>query len=147
MRRSALLAGLVLAAQCHATDEHPLEWLAGCWSTPGGNAVEVWRVDGDELAGFAVTVNAGRVQSYETLAIRRSSGKYVYTAWPSKQRETSFTVESIEPNAVRFTNPGHDYPQVIAYRRDGNTLTATISMLDGSIARRFEKLRCEDVGD
>ena len=147
VRGAALLVVLLLATPARATGSHPLGWLSGCWSTPDGDSVEVWRIDGDGLVGFAVTVEAGRVTFYETLAIRGRDGQYVYTAWPSEQRETAFSAARIETGLARFTNPAHDYPQVIEYTRSGNALVATISMLDGTRARRFEKRRCEDIDD
>ena len=36
-----------------------------------------------------------------------------------------------------FENAAHDYPQRITYARDGETLTATISLIDGSKAMRW----------
>ncbi len=45
----------------------------------------------------------------------------------------------VESGAGRaaFENADHDYPQRIAYVRDGDTLTATISLVDGSKARSW----------
>ena len=42
-----------------------------------------------------------------------------------------------EGSRVRFENPEHDFPQVIAYQREGETLTATISDLTGEQAMSF----------
>jgi len=42
-----------------------------------------------------------------------------------------------------FVNPDHDYPQEIRYRRDGNRLIATISLLGGEDARSFDKQACD----
>jgi hypothetical protein len=38
---------------------------------------------------------------------------------------------------VTFVNAGHDYPQRIHYRATGDTLTAEISLADGSKAMRW----------
>ena len=145
MSRLIVIASLLFAGAAHGADANPLAWMAGCWSTPDGNSVEVWRVDGDDLLGFAVTVEAGRVRFYETLSIRHGKNGYVYRAWPSKQRGTSFAADRIEPTAARFVNAEHDYPQAIEYRLAGDRLVADISMLDGTRERRFEKLRCEAI--
>ena len=134
---------LTLQTAAHASDAHPLAWLAGCWSTESGSALEVWRVDGDDLIGFAVTVDLGRVTAYETLSIRQRDGAYVFSAWPSNQQHAEFAAEQVGEAAARFTNPAHDFPQAITYRRDGNALRATISMIDGSGAVQFDKVRCK----
>ena len=147
MRFALIFAAMFLASPVRAADAHPLDWLVGCWSTPDGNSVEVWDTEGDDLVGFAVTVKQGRVQFYETLTIRLQDGGYVYTARPRKQRETAFAAERIGANVARFTNPGHDFPQVIEYQREGDALTATISLLDGTRKGTFAWRRCEDIED
>ena len=38
---------------------------------------------------------------------------------------------------IEFANPGHDYPQRIRYWREGDTLNAEISLMDGSRASRW----------
>lgn len=142
MRHAIVIASLLLASAAHPADSNPLAWLAGCWSTPDGNSVEVWETEGSDLVGFAVTVKAGRVTFYETLTIRHRGSGYVYTARPQKQRGASFVAERIGHDNVRFTNAEHDYPQSIEYRLADDTLIAEISMMDGGKKRRFEKARC-----
>ena len=42
-----------------------------------------------------------------------------------------------DANSIEFANPSHDYPQRIRYWREGDTLHAEISLLDGSNANRW----------
>ena len=44
---------------------------------------------------------------------------------------------------MTFTNPAHDYPQRISYRRDGEELVAEVSLLDGSEANRWRYRRAK----
>jgi hypothetical protein len=38
---------------------------------------------------------------------------------------------------IEFANPAHDYPQRIKYWRDGATLKAEVSLIDGSDAMQW----------
>ena len=49
----------------------------------------------------------------------------------------TFALVRHDGTSATFENAAHDYPQRIAYARDGDTLTATISAIDGSKARRW----------
>lgn len=138
---------LLIPAILFARDNggHELAWLAGCWTTPDNKAREVWVVDMDNsLAGFAVSVRDDSVSFYEVLSINRDeNGLLVYTAYPSGQAGTSFVGMEISDNNALFVNAEHDYPQAIRYRRHGQTLSATISMLDGSRENTFDKVACD----
>lgn len=146
-----LLAVLyLLPALAFAGDhnDHDLSWLAGCWVTPDNTEQEVWVIEDDRsLTGLSVVVANDRVAFYEVLSIRQGDdGLLHYTAHPSGQEATSFVLAGIEENRVVFTNPAHDYPQQIEYVRDGNRLTATISLLDGANPRTFDKIACDQGG-
>jgi hypothetical protein len=43
-----------------------------------------------------------------------------------------------------FADPGHDYPQRIRYAREGDRMTAEISLMDGSRGQGFAFRRCRD---
>ena len=139
---SMLFAACLAPAALHADD---LEWLLGCWEEPDKSAREVW-VRGTEgsLLGFAVTLSDGQVGFHEILHIYRdTAGSLAYAAHPMGSSPTVFTESASSPEAVVFTNAAHDYPQEIAYRREGGNLIATISALNGANPRSFDKTRCE----
>ena len=48
-----------------------------------------------------------------------------------------FRLAAAEGTSVSFENPAHDFPQRIRYERSGDTLTATLSKLDGSEPQVF----------
>jgi len=122
-----------------------LDWLAGCWVTPDHKAQEVWVVDGERsLIGFAVSINDNKVGFYEVLSIKQDSkNKWVYNAHPSGQAGASFKAIQVSKDSVVFANPDHDYPQEIRYRREGDRLFASVSLLGGENPSSFDKVACE----
>jgi len=101
-----------------------LAWLNGCWA---GNVNqrdfrEQWSpLRGDILVGVGSTVYEGKVQSYEYLRIERRPDGVYYVALPSGQKEDAFKLVSIttddKDTIFTFSNPQHDFPQTIIYRR------------------------------
>lgn len=122
-----------------------LNWLSGCWVTPDHKTQEVWVVDGERsLIGFAVSINENEVSFYEVLSIRQDSNDtWIYNAHPSGQTAASFKAVQISKDKAVFANPDHDYPQEIRYRRDGNRLFASVSLLGGENPISFDKVACE----
>ena len=106
--------------------------------------MRVWVVDRDgSLAGFSVSIADGDVAFYEVLTIAKSgAGRWVYTAYPSNQPAASFAARRVDDNAVQFLNASHDYPQVIEYSREDNSLTAVVSYIGGADAQTFAKTAC-----
>jgi hypothetical protein len=101
-----------------------LAWLAGCWvgTVNQRDFREQWSpLRGDILVGVGSTVYQGKAQSYEFLRIEpRPDGVY-YVALPSGQKEDAFRLVSIttddKDTIFTFSNPQHDFPQTIIYRR------------------------------
>lgn len=144
IRLFAVLAVLPAVASGSAASNN-LSWLAGCWTTPDKASQEVWAVEPDgSLSGFNVVLRGNSVAFYEVLSVRpNKNGTWVYTAHPSGQTTTSFTLAESTDNSAVFTKPDHDYPQQIAYVRDGNRLNAMISLLGGDKPNHFNKIACE----
>lgn len=143
-RLSALLLAPCLAIAAN-TDSGNLDWLAGCWETPDQSAQEVWVIeDADLLLGFSVSVRDNKVRFYELMTIRRADDKsWVLTAYPAGQKPGAFTASQLGTQSVMFANAEHDYPQQIMYRREGNKLLATISLLGGANPTNFDKVACD----
>ena len=127
------------------SDSGELSWLVGCWVTADKSAQEVWVIDSERsLAGFGVAINDNKVGFYEILSIKQSEdGSWTYTAHPSGQASASFQAIQFSENSVVFENPDHDYPQEIKYRREGDRLNATISLVGGVNPNSFDKVACE----
>jgi hypothetical protein len=130
---SRLATGLLLALAAPVALAQPanppltvdsLSWLYGCF---GGTVNqrdfrEQWMpLRGGMLLGIGSTVNVDKVQSYEYLRIESRPDGVYYVALPSGQKEAAFklTAAVSEDGATTFTfsNPDHDFPQRIHYRR------------------------------
>ena len=144
MRVLVTLILMPMLASAADTTMAGLDWLEGCWVSDDGSSHEVWVVDSDgSMIGFAVSQDGGTLAFYEVLSIRRNEDRnWVYNAHPSGQAATSFLAVEITGNSALFANPEHDYPQEIRYRREGDTLYASISLKDGEKPRTFDKIAC-----
>lgn len=130
---------LIITPACQA-QQPDLGWMEGAWRSTGEGPVseEVWSDDaGGLMLGTNRTIANGRAVAFEFLRIELASDTARYCAQPGGQPAVCFTMTEIEGSRVRFENPEHDFPQVIAYQRDGDTLTATISDLSGEQAMSF----------
>lgn len=120
------------------------DWLVGCWESADAQETEIWVQEPDgSLIGFSSTVRDNHVVFYELLSIEiEPDGTATYRAYPSGQSAASFELRDSGEHSVLFANLSHDYPQEIAYRRQGDRLTARISASGGKEPRSFHKQRC-----
>jgi Domain of unknown function (DUF6265) len=105
-------------------DVAELSWLNGCWvgSVNQRDYREQWSpMRGGMLVGFSSTVFQGRTQNYEFLRLEERPDGVYYVAAPSGQKEDAFKLASIttddKDTIFTFSNPEHDFPQRIIYRR------------------------------
>lgn len=111
-------------APVDATAIASLGWLEGCWQGTVNQREfrEHWSpLRGGMLVGVGHTVNQGKTQSYEYLRLEARGDGVYYVATPSGQREAAFKLASIaaddKDTIFIFSNPEHDFPQRIIYRR------------------------------
>ena len=131
-----VVASLLMSLPSVASSQAPasiedLAWLAGCWSSVGGEAGsgEQWTVPaGKTLLGVSRTVQDSKTVAYEFLQIRETeAGEIEYIAKPSGQSEATFLLVQLSESEVVFENLDHDFPQRIIYRlRAGGNLEARI---------------------
>lgn len=100
-----------------------LAWLAGCWRSEQGEpgSGERWTpLAGGTLLGVSRTVRQGRTVAFEFMELRHlPDGALAYIAHPSGQRRTTFTLLRLSDVEAVFENPTHDFPQRVAYAREG----------------------------
>jgi len=104
------------------TPEAALPWLIGCWTTTrnGSTIEEQWTATADgSLAGRGRTRRDGQVVGSEVVQITGQGNALRYTADPSGQAVATFTASASTDSSITFTNPAHDFPTRIAYRRAG----------------------------
>jgi hypothetical protein len=137
MRILTTVVAALFAAAVHAQAQQPaaakpidassaeaLSWLYGCW---GGKVNqrdfrEQWMpLRGGVMLGIGSTVLQDKMQSYEYLRIETRPDGVFYVAMPSGQKEEAFKLVSATQDDLAsvftFSNPEHDFPQRIIYRR------------------------------
>jgi hypothetical protein len=143
MRRlaAATLALLLLAQAPPAARVEDLAWMSGRWlaSEDGHWTEEIWSGPrGGTLMGFSWSGEGATIREYEFLRIQSGEDdEIVYLAQPNGGAGIGFYLVRAEGTSATFENPAHDFPQRIRYVRSEDTLTATISAIDGSRARSW----------
>jgi hypothetical protein len=132
----ALLAHVAVAEAQRATDQ--LSWLSGCWErrTTNGVVEEQWSSNtGGMLLGFGRTLRRDSLIEYEFMRIYPAGDTLVLEAQPSRQARAEFRAMPPFAPEVVFSNPAHDFPQRVIYRRSGDSLLARIEGTRGGQAR------------
>jgi len=140
---SAAVAMLTAAAPApRPATADDLGWMAGNWqkSDEGGWSEEYWaQPRGGMLIGYGRSGKKSGTASFEHLRIAPDAdGVLTYWAAPGGGAATAFRLTQSGDHSATFDAPDHDYPQRIRYRRDGDTMTATISLIDDSRAISWE---------
>jgi len=135
----AALVLLLMAQAAPRTRVDDLGWISGHWQTADGVTEEDWTAPrAGQMLGTGRTIRDGRVREYEFLRLQADvDGVPVYWGAPNGAAPVGFRLTEAGPSSATFDNPGHDYPQRIRYRRDGEALVATISAIDDSHAMRW----------
>ena len=139
----ALTALVALGGSAAPEAPAPLPgWMAGAWQQKGADGA--WADEYWTPPRGGTMIGAARIGRGETLSIfehsrivRKADGTLSFFAQPRGAPAAEFPMTVRDATMIEFANPAHDYPQRIRYARDGDTLTATISLLDGSKARRW----------
>jgi hypothetical protein len=119
--------------------------MAGAWSTSDGErwTEEFWtHARGGIMIGASREGRGEALQSWESIRIlRKGDGALAYIPMPSGGAPVEFAMVRQDAGSIEFANPSHDFPQRIRYWREGDTLHAEISLIDGSRARRWSLRR------
>jgi len=125
---------VVLPAQAPA----PFAWLTGCWRMNRGATVvdERWGdMHGGMMLGTSRTVRDGRTVEYEFARITISGDTIAFHALPSGQPQASFAGISHSADSTVFSNPQHDFPKIVVYKRlSADSVHAWV----GGEGRRFD---------
>lgn len=136
MKAILVMAAAVLLAASPAAKVDDLAWLAGQWSreADGRWAEESWTAPrGGVMLGHSRSGRGDDLREFEFLRIAAGAdGVPAYIAQPGGGAPVAFRLVQRDGTSATFENPAHDYPQRITYARDGDAMTATISLIDGS---------------
>lgn len=137
-----LAAMLALQAPTTVAD---LGWMSGRWEAVSGErwTEESWSAPrGGALMGYSRSGRGEALREFEFLRIQAGAdGALAYWASPGGRPPVAFRLVSLTGTEAVFENPQHDFPQRIRYVRQGETLTATISAIDGSNAMSWSFAR------
>ena len=137
----AAAMAVLLVAATPAARLDDLGWLAGDWASEAGErwTEESWSPPrGGMMIGHSRSGRGAVLREFEFLRIAAGAdGTPAYIAQPQGGAAVAFALVRHDGTSATFENPAHDYPQRIHYVRDGEVLTATISAIDGSQARRW----------
>jgi hypothetical protein len=86
---------------------------------------------GGLMMGMSRTVVRDTAREFEHLRIELTKGIPTYVAHPSGQSEAAFAAIAVSDTAVLFSNPAHDFPQRIEYRRI--TRDSLVARIEGAI--------------
>ena len=141
MRMMAAGLALLLVAASPAVRVDDLGWLAGDWvsEADGRWTEEGWASPrGGVMLGYSRSGRGEALREFEFIRIAAGAdGALAYIAMPQGGAPVAFALVRHDKTSATFENAAHDYPQRIAYARSGDTLTATISAIDGSKARSW----------
>lgn len=141
MRIMAAVLSLLLVAASPVVTVDDLAWLAGDWvsEADGRWTEESWSAPrGGVMIGYSRSGRGEALREFEFLRIAAGEGGgLAYLAQPQGRAPVAFPLVRHDKASATFENAAHDYPQRIAYARTGDTLTATISAIDGSKPRSW----------
>jgi len=129
MRMFCIAAAMIITCEAQAAGIEKLSFLTGCWT--GGDSEEVWlKPHGGTMLGMSRTVKDGKTIFTEFLHISSGAdGTLVLNAQLKLAgKSTQFRLTELKDGMVTFSNPDHDFPQRIIYRREP----------DGSLFARIE---------
>ncbi|WP_293714521.1 DUF6265 family protein [Stenotrophomonas sp. UBA7606] len=127
-----LLVGAASAVTAAAAELASLDWLLGNWQrtgmAAGTSGAEHWRRQADVLEGEGRSYRQGELRFQERLRIIDDGGQLYYVAdVAGNPAPVRFALVAQGAQSVVFENLQHDFPQRIAYQRNGRRLTATVS--------------------
>jgi hypothetical protein len=125
-------------------------WMQGCWQAASPRRVieEHWMAPrGGAMLGMGRTIRGDSLAEYEMVVLRESNGALAYRAHPSGQPGATFVAQEATDSTVVFSNPAHDFPQHVGYRRVGaDSLAAWIEGPGDGKPRRiqflYRRVRC-----
>lgn len=96
-----------------------VDFLVGTWKVEGRENYESWKKEGAKLVGESYKMTEGKKRVSETLEIKFTEGKIVYTATVLNQnqgRGIPFKLNEKVKELFSFENLQHDFPNKIQYK-------------------------------
>jgi hypothetical protein len=141
---TSLLLALLAATDVAAPQPLP-EWMTGSWTTAG--AADEWTEEwwtpprAGIMLGASRSGKAEALGFFEHMRIIRLGDQVAYCVMPQGKTSTCFKAVAADAASITFENPAHDFPQRVAYRREGERLVGEISGLKGERLQRWRYRR------
>ncbi|MBL8549192.1 MAG: hypothetical protein JNJ73_04360 [Hyphomonadaceae bacterium] len=147
MRIFAFLLMLLWPLPASAQGLSDLAWMKGCWrfERAGETVTESWTAPSSApvMLGYGTSERGGQLVWWEQTRIVSDGEGVAFVAMPMGRAATRFAMIESGHQRVVFANPAHDFPQRIAYARDGNRLNATTSGENAADETYpFRRIRC-----
>lgn len=152
MRTTICIISLLLGHSfAGAQKASPLNWLAGTWKMNTGSSyvIEQWKQLNDStFRGKSLFVKApgdSVLQESIELSLRKGEWSYNPTVVDQNNRQpVKFQIIFIGKGEFICENPAHDFPQRISYRRNQNSLFASI---EGKRKGKYAKVNFDFLND
>lgn len=127
------LAFMLSVVQLQAQQADALKWIIGTWKikTSQGYLVEQWKLLNDStFSGQSFILKSGKDTIHQEsiqLALLKGNWYYIPTVvGQNNSQAVTFKIQFVGKEEFICTNPDHDFPQRIAYRRIKDQLFASI---------------------
>jgi hypothetical protein len=138
---------LITALNAQSTDIKEFDWLSGSWEmkTTTGILLEVWTIESDSsMQGRSFKVKtSGDTVVLESIQLVCHNGACAYVPIARGQNNgmpVRFAIEETGQFSFMASNPSHDFPQKIKYRREGSALYASVSADKKEIKYSFTRI-------
>lgn len=96
-----------------------VNFLLGTWQIEGKQTYESWKMQENKMIGESYKVKDDQKYISETLEIKETEGKVIYTATVMNQnggKGIPFELVSVKDQLYSFENSTHDFPNKIQYK-------------------------------
>ena len=124
----------------HGSDLSQLKWLAGTWQGKmwGGVFTAHYSVPSHgTVLGYSELKRDGKLALYEFERIHDTRVNVLYTPYPRGQKKETFRRAQAGKQSIVFENPKKDFPTRITFSREKDTLTITLSEIEGDKRQVF----------
>ena len=121
------------SAKTGVEDFKKLTWIIGEWNRtnmkPGRTSTETWiQKSPTEMVGWGITLKGSDTVAIEKFKLVVKDHDIFYVAdVPENKGPVYFKLISVTDDGFACENPDHDFPKKIAYKKQDDTLVATIS--------------------
>ena len=133
-----LILGFLLIVSCKEekqpkTGPEGLDWILGKWKLEDNEVIEEWKKDREKYSGISYVMDGQDtiVFEYIRMELIRDTLHYIPTVLNQNDgKPIYFKQENEGYKHLRFSNPDHDFPQLIEYKLNGNdTIHVTLEGL------------------